>query len=207
MRHIQFTLFGEGRTDRALLPILDWLIRETHKPETVAYEFLSKPDLRPDLDFAAKLQAALELAPCDVLFVHRDADNQAPQLRYDEITTAIAALSLQGTNIPHVCVIPIRMTEAWLLIDEPAIRKASGRPNNTDHLDLPKVSHIEGLPDPKDTLYQLLREASGRKGRRLRSFDVSEAASLVSESTTSFAPLRKLNAFARLEEDLRKLAL
>ncbi len=207
MRHIQFTLFADGPTDCALLPILDWLIRETHGPETVAHEFLSKPELRSDLSFPDRLQTALELAPCDVLFVHRDAEKQDPQLRYEEITAAVTALQLPGTKIPHVCIVPIRMTEAWLLTDEGAIRKAAGRPNSTDPLVLPKLTRLESLPDPKATLHQLLREASGKKGRRLASFDVRDAAALVSDCTPSFAPLRQLGAFARLEADLRKLSL
>ena len=207
MQHIQFTLYAEGPTDRALLPILAWLVRETHKPDTVAYEFLSKPELRSNLSFSERLQTSLELAPCDILFIHRDADKQNPQLRYDEITAAVGALQTQGAKVPHVCVVPVRMTETWLLTDESAIRKAAGRPNGNESLGLPKLGRLESLPEPKDTLHELLRKASGKKGRRLKSFDVREAAALVPESTTSFAPLRQLNAFARLEADLQKVAL
>lgn len=207
MRHIQFTLFADGPTDRALLPVLGWLIRETHRPDTIAHEFLSKPELRSDLSFTAQLQTALDLAPCDILFVHRDAEKQDPQLRYDQIGKAVALLSASHAKIPHVCVVPVHMTEAWLLSDESAIRKASGRPNGAESLELPKLNRLESLPDPKATLRELLREASGKKGRRRSSFDVREAAALVPEFIASFAPLRRLSAFARLEADLRKLSL
>ena len=207
MRHIQFTLFADGPTDRALLPILAWLVRETHKPDTVAHEFLSKPELRSDLSFSDRLQTALELAECDILFIHRDGEKQDPQFRHDEISAAAAALRQQGTKVPHVCVVPVRMTEAWLLTDESAIRKAAGRPNGNESLGLPKLGRLESLPDPKDTLHELLRKASGKKGRRLKSFDVREAAALVPESTFSFAPLRQLSAFAKLEADLKQITL
>lgn len=207
MRHIQFTLFADGPTDRALLPVLAWLIRETHRPDTIAHEFLSKPELRSDLSFTAQLQTALDLAPCDILFIHRDAEKQDPQLRYDQIGKAVAPLSASHAKIPHVCVVPVHMTEAWLLSDESAIRKASGRPNGAEPLDLPKLNRLESLPDPKATLRELLREASGKKGRRRSSFDVREAAALVPEFIASFAPLRRLRAFARLEADLRQLSL
>ena len=205
MRHIHFTLFADGSTDRTLLPLLHWLVRETHGPDTVAHEFFSRPQFHADLSFTERLQTALDLAPCDILFVHRDAENQASQLRYNEIAEAVASLNIRFATIPHVCVVPVRMTEAWLLADESAIRQAAGRPKSIEPLDLPKLSRIDTNPDPKKTLYELLREASGKKGRRRASFDVREAAALVPEFIDSFAPLRHLDAFARLEADLSKL--
>ena len=86
MRHIQFTLFAEGPTDRALLPILDWVIREVHRPDTVGHEFLPKSELKEQSTMAERLQTAVDIFPCDILFVHRDADKQKPELRYDPST-------------------------------------------------------------------------------------------------------------------------
>jgi hypothetical protein len=207
MKHIQFTLFADGPTDRALLPVLDWLIRETQSPDTIAYEFLSRPQFHAQLNFTERLQTALDLAPCNILFIHRDAEKQGPLLRYDEIAKAVENLSARHANVPHLCVVPVRMTEAWLLADESAIRQAAGRPRSTEPLDLPSLNRLENIPDPKTTLYELLREASGKKGRRRASFNVREAAALVSEFVASFSPLRQLGAFARLEADLSKLRL
>ena len=207
MKHIQFTFFADGSSDRALLPILAWLVRETHKPDTVAHEFLSKPQLHSDLSFSAQLETALEIAPCNLFFVHRDAEKQDPQFRYGEIASAVAKLNASGKNVPHVCVVPVHMTEAWLLTDKSAIRKAAGKPNGDEPLDLPKLSRLESLPEPKDRLHELLRKASGKRGRRLKSFDVREATALIPESTVSFAPLRQLSAFARLEADLKQITI
>lgn len=205
MKHFQFTLFAEGSTDRALLPILDWLIRETLTPDTVGHEFLPKTELRPQASMAERIRLSVEIFPCEVLFVHRDSDKQDPELRHDEVRNAIEELAANGLVIPHVCVVPIRMTEAWLMMDESAIRRAAGNPNGTQELQIPKVRQLESIPDPKALLHEILREASGKRGRRRASFDVREAAALVSEFIPSFAPLRKLSAFARLEADLAKL--
>lgn len=154
-----------------------------------------------------RLQTAVEIFPCDILFVHRDADKQKPELRYDEIGSNIAKLAAGGLAIAHVCVVPVRMTEAWLLMDEPAIRRAAANPNGTQPLQIPKVKQLEAIPDPKARLHEALRSASGKHGRRRASFAVQEAAALVPEFIASFAPLRQLPAFARLEADLRKLSL
>jgi hypothetical protein len=49
------------------------------------------------------------------------------------------------------------MTEAWLLIDEKAIREAAGNPKGRQPLNLPKPSKTEELSDPKETLKPIFR--------------------------------------------------
>ena len=105
---------------------------------------------------------------------------------------------------PTVCVIPVRMQEAWLLFDEPAIRTAAGNPNGRNRLDLPRLQHVEGLPDPKEVLYELLRTASGLSGRRHKKLPVSQLAQRVSDFIDDFAPLRTLPAFTALEDEIRE---
>jgi hypothetical protein len=60
------------------------------------------------------------------------------------------------THTPHVPVIPIRMTEAWLLLDEAEIRRVAGSPNGKVSLGLPKAKDVESIPDPKAQLAQTL---------------------------------------------------
>ncbi len=74
-------------------------------------------------------------------------------------------------DVPHVPVIPIRMTEAWLLLDEAQIRRVAGAPNDKTALDLPRAGKVESLPDPKALLKTTLARASGLKGRRLEQFN------------------------------------
>ena len=59
-------------------------------------------------------------------------------------------------EMSDICVIPVRMTEAWLLIDEKAIRIAAGNRNGTEILEIPKLHELESLPDPKKLLYELI---------------------------------------------------
>ena len=70
-------------------------------------------------------------------------------------------------------------------------------------MDLPPLSRLEEIPDPKATLYQLLRQASGLGGRRLKRFPVERSMHRIAENIDDFSSLRQLPAFAALEADIR----
>lgn len=63
----------------------------------------------------------------------------------------------------------------------------------------------ESLPDPKQSLHEALRIASGRQGRRLKQFAIPHATRRVAEFIDDFAPLRELSAFYSLEADIRQI--
>jgi len=62
---------------------------------------------------------------------------------------------------------------------------------------------MEGVPDPKELLHRLLRQASDLNRRRQRSFSVGRRARLVTEFIEDFTPLRQLSAFVALEAEVR----
>jgi hypothetical protein len=69
---------------------------------------------------------------------------------------------------------------------------------------MPRLAHLESLPDPKGTLLRLLTTASELTGRRLDQFR-TEARSRVhqlAEFISDYGPLRNLSAFQSLEEEL-----
>lgn len=142
-----------------------------------------------------RVSAVRRLAPYDLVFIHRDADNQPPAWRYEEIAEAAA-------GSPYVAVVPVRMTEAWLLFDEESLRAASGRPSGKEPLNLPPVRRLESLPDPKRTLKDTLLLASGTTGRRRERFDPIQARARVADLIEDWAPLRLLPAFQQLERDV-----
>ncbi len=202
MTELTYTLLGDGASDEILLRHLAWLIGQHLSPE-----ISTRPqwaDLRACRDrpvgLAQRIHATLVLYPCDLLFVHRDAENQAPQSRYEEIRRAIEQNGVGSP--PAVCVVPVRMQEAWLLFDETAIRQAVGNPNGKVKLSLPPPATAETISDPKDVLYGTFRKASELSGRRLKKFSASHAARRLAEYITDFSPLRQLHAFRRLENDL-----
>lgn len=65
-----------------------------------------------------------------------------------------------------VPIIPVRMTEAWLLLDELAIRTVAGNPGGRTALSLPKHHEVERVHDPKSLLRQALLDAASVTGRR-----------------------------------------
>ena len=206
MDFLRFTLIGEGTSDKNLLPILEWALRQ-HGVEVAQGQF-PRWDLlaiRPETT-AQKIIAGLDLYPCDLLFVHRDADRTDPRSRREEIHSAVnEAKLLQAIGIPAVPVIPIRETEAWLLIEEKAIRMAANNPKGKNDLKLPSLKRIEKNSDPKKELERVLRTATEWSPQRLKRFDINAAKARVVDHISDFTLLRKLSAFQNMEADLAAL--
>lgn len=203
----RFTLLAEGSSDESLIPILLWLWHQ-HRPvdELVVPQFADAEYLNiASRRLVERVKPACDFYPCDVLFIHRDADKEPHTAREKEIRNAVTE-ALSNESAPSaVCVIPVRMMEAWLLFDEPALRKAADNPNGKIRLAMPKLSKIESLPNPKQTLRKLLIQASEWPPNRLRRFSEARAARLVTQFIGDFSPLRKLSAFRRLEGEFANL--
>lgn len=196
---LSYTLLADGSSDAVLIYVINWLLRE-HSIQIFEAQFANPTEVtRYGRTLPDRISRALELYPCDLLFVHRDAENVPHDERKRQILDAIVGVG----NKPAVCLIPVRMTEAWLLFDEDAIRNAAGNPNGSVRLNLPAYSQIEGLTDPKEALKTLLVEASELTGRRLKKFNPHKQIHRVAELVDDFSPLRDLSAFQRLEEDLQ----
>lgn len=149
MKTLTATLITDGTSDRTLLPIVQYLLDEwsplPHR--TLFAEGLHSGSLK------SRIPRVIELFPCDLLFIHRDAEREPLANRVQEIRTALAESVTQ--HRPHICLVPVRMTESWLLLDERAIRSAAGNPEGRIPLKLPKANAIEELADPKSKLFEL----------------------------------------------------
>lgn len=204
MNDFRFTLLSDGSSDQVLSPVLVWLLRRHNISHAIQPTWADLRWLRrPPTDLAGRIDLTLQLYPCDLLFVHRDAEGVPLAARRSEILRALP--HRPEDRVPAVCIVPVRMQEAWLLIDEPSIRRAAGNPSGNQPLAMPRMREVESLQDPKALLYELLREASGLHGRRRRRFSVQTGARRVVEFIEDFSPLLKLPAFQALDEDLRTL--
>ncbi len=172
MEELQYTLLSDGSADKALMPILNWLLR-LHVPRLPIQSHWA--DLRrlrkPLQEFDKRIRESIRIYPCDLLFVHRDAETASLQHRQSEIRQAVEDACADDEMPSTICVVPTRMTEAWLLFDSDAIRQAAGNPNGTVPLNLPSPSNIEGLSNPKRVLHDILREATELSSRRRQRFN------------------------------------
>ncbi|MCH8526611.1 MAG: DUF4276 family protein [Kiritimatiellae bacterium] len=201
----KYTLLMDGTSDRVLHPILQWMLDQCFTDtawtgQTADFQFAPKKPVRlPD-----RVAAALDLYPCEVLFIHRDAEREPPEKRVKEIRNAM--LEAKQEHIVFVPVIPVRMTEAWLLISESAIRRAAGNPNGKVPLHLPTISRLESLPDPKEELKTLLEKSSELTGRRLKKFNFSPHRAIIPDYVDDWSPLLELPSARTLFEKIQDLA-
>ena len=205
MSALRCTLLTDGPTDAVLLYPLRWLLIQNgvSRPIEPAWADL-RPLPQPPKRLEDRIAAAMDLYPCDLLFIHRDAERLPREDRVGEIRRAVQRVSSDlFVSKPYVCIVPVRMTEAWFLFSEPAIRRAVGNPVGAASLALPSLSKIEALPDPKQTLHELLRAATELPARRLRKFAWEQAWHRLAQLVEDFSPLRQLSAFAAFEKELQ----
>lgn len=200
-RPLRYTLVTDGSSDACLRFPIEWCLRAMgwFEIEGQWADWRVIPDRGVGL--AGRLVAAIGHYPAELYFVHRDAEREPVEHRLSEIRDA-----LEWSKVgKHVCIVPVRMTEAWLLHDEGAVRTSAGRPRGTVPLDLPPPSRVEQVPDPKTVLRDALLAASEARGRRrkqkLRDFGAMRFR--VAELIRDYAPLRALSAFSRFEDELR----
>lgn len=156
----------------------------------------------PGRRVADRLQAAfaLEVEP-EILFVHRDAEGRTPADRRHEVGKAVARIM---PGLPHIAVVPVRMTEAWLLVDHGLIRRVAGKPNSSIRLGVPPTKHLERHRDPKGLLKAALGTASGLSGHRLKRFDrrFGQHRWIILQQLDIHGPVRQLPAWQALESSI-----
>jgi hypothetical protein len=141
---------GEGSSDSGITTHISRIAAQHGHSAVVTDPVADRLPPPPRKSVTAKLQAVKELEGAyDLVAVHRDADTAGRPPRLAEIQSAVQ-LVMPGT--PHVPIIPVRMTEAWLLLDEAEIRRVAGSPNGRTPLGLPKPRSVESIPDPKALL-------------------------------------------------------
>lgn len=130
-----------------------------------------------------------------LVFVHRDSET----LTLDERLREFDGIARSDV----VPVVPVQMSEAWVLFDGAAIGKAAS--SSSAEVSVPSVAELEGIRDPKARLDNLLFEVAGRPtGRRGKVFkrSIVERRVSVAGYIADYAPLEDVPAFARFQETL-----
>lgn len=188
-RQLAWAIVADGGTDLLLVPVIQWAV---HRLDP-GVEIL-EPEFRKRRGSVGEFLAAYSTGAM-LIFVHRDAEN----LTLDERRREFETLERQDV----VPVVPVRMSESWLLFDGPAIANAAGSPSS--QVPVPGIAEIENIPDPKDRLDELLFQAAGAPaGRRGKIFKRSIASRRVSvaEYISDYSPLENVPAFRSFQEAL-----
>lgn len=201
---IDFVFIGEGPSDEGLIPHLELLCLEAGAEEVagIAPDFRRLPGSTGH-SVADKIRATMGLEPnANLYFIHRDSDLPDSSSRYSEIAEAVQTCGLKEA---HVGVVPVQETEAWLLLDESAIRLVAGNPNGRVQLNLPTPDSVENIANPKEFLQEILITASEHTGRRRakfrRLFPTHRKLLLLRLSTQG--PVTRLPAWMKMQDDIR----
>ena len=199
---LRFLLVCEGSSDAALIHHINGLILQSGHSDPQG-----QPWWRPS-PLVEKIRNGLEFSgDCDLLLVHRDADasqetgSAGPETRRAEIEEAVKDSGFTGT---WVAVVPVRMTESWLLLDESAIRRVAGKANGNVSLGLPGQMQVESESDPKGCLARALLAASETSGRRRQKFnrDIPQMKRLLLEELPVGGPLEHIPSWVRFRNHL-----
>lgn len=201
-KSLTYTLLSDGTSDATLKFPVNWTLRQFGVKSFVDQWADLRLHPSESRRLRDKLRVVQEDYPCDLLVVHRDSERKSLAARLDEIKRELLRAAVE---VRAVCLVPVRMTEAWLLHDEQAIRRAAGNPGGRAPITLPVVSAVERESNPKMVLRRALLDASEARGRRRKqkARDFALMRFRVAELITDWAPLRRLPAFNQFEDMLR----
>lgn len=165
---VRILFLGEGTSDSGITVHVQRIASDIGIEVVMTDPLLDRLPPPERKTVALKLQAVKNYGGTyDLIVVHRDADREGRSPRVSEIQRAVASVM---PGVAHTPVVPIRMTEAWLLLDESAIRQVAANPNSRLPLQLPPPKKVESIADPKVMLKDVLAKASGLSGRKLAKF-------------------------------------
>lgn len=165
---IRVLFLGEGTSDSGITVHVQRIATERGIDVVITDPLIERLGRPLKNTIAGKLQAIKDIGGVyDLVVIHRDGDRDGREARMSEIKDAVTEVM---PGVAHAPVIPIRMTEAWLLLDEREIRQVAGNPNGKMALNLPGVRRVESIPDPKAMLRETLCRAAGLSGRKLDKF-------------------------------------
>lgn len=140
------------------------------------------------------------------LCIHSDADASDDRvIRTTKFKPAKEALALTGEDQACnnlVAIIPVRMTEAWMLADQEVLLEELGTDKSINELGLDRPS--EQIVDPKDSITQAIRIAFEHLPRRRRPDLKIGDLYLPLGQKIRLSELERLNSFRAFKEEVRE---
>lgn len=205
-------LFTEGTTDNRFL---ESVVKRTL--EDVAFDCTGDIDVelevikitKTDLTFNEQVLEASKVAfdkfSILLLFVHTDADEKDDKAVFkNKIIPAQEALLLQEDNTcckKMVAIVPIQMTESWMIIDRNLLKSEIG----VDETDAALGIHLnpETLNDPKAVIEGIIRFSKEDKTKRKRNkgLDISDLYQIIGQKV-ELSELEKLPSYLKFKNSL-----
>jgi hypothetical protein len=178
MRQLVLALYAEGRTDERFLPVIIQRVasRILNQRALTLVEVIEPNVLKPDPEVSGNAERVLSVAQkaagYDALIIHRDADARTAdnaRVIYFEPGLQMVQNSQENACRELLPIIPIRMTEAWMMADVEAFLAVVGTSLNAAELGFPsQPRQVETILDPKHELNLILGQVFTRRRRRKR---------------------------------------
>jgi hypothetical protein len=204
-------LYREGTTDRRFFKSV---IQRTF--QAVSFECKKEVNIMDVVDievtkapsFVDDVVAASHKGTHDfgisVLCIHTDADKQTDTYAFNnKINPALRRIETEPDEICKIIVpiVPVRMTEAWMLADKDLLKSRIGTKKSDRELGFDKQP--EQIMDPKKVINDAIRTAYQERSRRHRNdSDISALYHQIGESV-SLDVLRQLPSFRKFEDHVR----
>ncbi len=152
---MRYILWSEGTGDRGLCRVLNWLLvqNDVYEPEFISENHRNY----------AKLSDLMRVEYGHLLVIHKDADSKeeidgkGPKTRRDLVEKWISETEV--VLPPVVIVIPVQMTESWLLICERTLREWGRLRKGKACPILP--ADVESQGKTKEKLKRIMEEIQG----------------------------------------------
>jgi hypothetical protein len=139
-----------------------------------------------------------------VLCIHADADDSSDNNVYEyKINPAMEEIKNNDEDICKIIVplVPVQMTEAWMLADKELLKKEIG--TNKDDAELDIYKNPEQYADPKETIQNAIRIANHERGKRHRNeLSISDLYLPIGQSI-SIDTLKQIPSYNKFQDNIR----
>ena len=204
-------LFTEGTTDNRFL---ESVVKRTL--EDVAFDCTGDIDIelevikisKSELGFNEQVLEASKIAfekfSILLLFVHTDADAKSDELIFkNKIIPAQQLLSEQENDVckTMVAIVPVQMTEAWMIIDTKLLKSEIGIEKTDSELGI----HLnpENMNDPKSVIEEIIRlsKEANTKRKRNKGLSISDLYQIIGQKV-ELSKLEKLPSYLKFKKSL-----
>lgn len=212
IKQIIIALATEGSTDHRFLPNI---IQRTF--ERVAFEDQQEIEIFEPICLSqisgenirekAKQYASQAVEQgAMVLCFHADADNRTDENSFNErINPAFDAIKSDKRDLCKklVAIVPIKMTEAWMLADKELLKKQLCTDKSDSELEIDK--HPESFSNPKETIKKAINKArEGITKRHRKKLTIDDLYSPLG-TTIELSKLESLSSYKKFEKAVRDI--